>query len=994
MKLVNIKLIAIIFLITIIIATPVFAITDMDNGVMKVYNTNETSGFEYDSLRAFDIKGYIQDSNSTDNTTLISSTFGNYGYHTFLNVNGNGGEMSGELSDTDLEEKIQRMQYVAYDPSNEWQIIDGIKMKVNTKFINNGEQLQIIYTLNNTTSTAATISLATTADVQIDEDDSATIDRLEDGSGVRLWTKEGETGKPVQFVFYGKDVNGTTNIDNLWIGRWGYDYFVNMFNTNPDINKIENHDSAFAYSWVNRTINPGETKTYSVLMEVGEINVPNTGITLDNNTKFYYTDVKINGTIIDKDLKDKITIHYVVDGTEYTLPEISTTGTTKNFTLDLTTLNLSAGTSHSLKVWATDSTGCQSNIEERSFTVTYLKNPTVTVSNKEWTKENVTFRITDPVNVQQYVDKYQYRINGGSWKDCNKDTDIMIEENGNVQIDVRIIGSKANDFSDIITEYAKIDRVNPTDTIPTATKTTSSITVNLAQTDIHSGIDINKTMYSIKTGDSWSQWQASNIFNGLKDDTEYVVKTKATDMVGNVSESKELSVKTEKLLLGKLILKLINSEGENYTEDTWANKNIYVSVQEQSIGATTTYYSKENSAQSISKTNQETTVTKEGKTILLLSTTDGTNTVTSDIEHILKIDKIAPIINELALDNEEWTTTAKNITGKAIDILSGISAYQFSKQEDITNSSSEWNNITNTNEEIIQTIEVNESGKYYFYVKDLAGNIAKVNIDTKIDNMGPVITFTRANGETTINVTDTGAGVKNIQYAWSTENVKPIGEEWENYTKPVTYEGTSAETLYLWAKAIDDLDNTTTESTVFSVIKNPIIETKEEFINEFATFKLNSENQDSDINYQFKIDDGEWESISKDSLYTITNVKEGIINIESRILDNAGRYSDVIKKTIKVSVVEKEEEDDTNTNNVNNTITNGNTSQNSSTNNSTTNKNNSTNNTTNKKNNNTTTAPTYLPKAGSNYLMITIITILVIATIFAYRKIVLYKDIR
>lgn len=955
----KIKLTSVLLLITMIIVTPVFAITEMDNGIMKVYTTS--GGMELDGLKGFDIQGYITTDEATNEKALISSTFSNDGYHTFLNVNGINGEMNGVLTAEEWKTNAQAMQYTEVEGEG-WQTINGINMKLSTQFINSGEQLQIVYTLKNTTSSSAQISLSTVADVQIDDDDSATIERLEDGSGVRLWTKEGNTEKPVQFVFFGKDVTGTTDIDNLWIGSWGRGAHIqNMFSDNSDVQKIENRDSAFSYSWVNRTIKAGETQTYSVLMEVGEINIPNTGIRLDDNTKFYYTDVKINGTVIDKDLKDKITIHYVVDGTEYTLPEMSTTGTNKDFILDLTSLNLSAGTEHTLKVWATDSADCESNVEERTFTVTYLKNPTLTLSEKEWTKNNVTFRIADTVNVEQYVDKYQYRINNGSWVDCEKDTDLPIQENGTVQVDVRIVGTETNDYSDIITEYAKIDRVNPTITIPTATKTTCSITINSTQTDAHSGIDATKTMYSIKTGDSWSEWQSTNTFSGLTHNTEYVVKTKSTDLVGNTSESEELTVKTDELLLGNLLLKLNNNEGSIYTENTWTNQNIYVAIQEQSVGAITNYYSKEGSAETISTTNQETTVTKDGTTILLLSTTDGTNTITSDVEHILKIDKIAPVINELSLDNEEWSTTAKNITGKAIDLLSGISFYQFSNQSNLTSSSSGWNNITNTNEEMTQTKEVNESGKYYFYVKDEAGNVASVSIDTKIDGLGPIITFTRANGETIINVTDTGAGVKNTYYAWSSENVEPSDEEWKTYTEAVTYDGTNKGTLYLWAKATDKADNSTISSTAFSTIKKPTITSENEFVNKYANFKLNSENEDSDVIYQFKINNREWQNITKNSSHTITNITEGTISISARVLDNAGRYSDITEKNVTVSIVEIPEENNNNdkTNSLSDeTIANG-----------------------------------KLPQTGVSYKMIIFIVLLIAAAIFAHKKIVSYRDI-
>ena len=967
------KLLTFLVLLIITISYRVFAITPVDNGVMQIYTTR--GGLEFDALKGFDIKGYI--TTGEHEKTLISSTFGNYGYHTFLNVNGLNGEMQGVLSgeDEELEQKAIAMQYTAVEGEG-WQNINGINIKISTNFINGGEQLQIVYTLKNTTSTAATISLATTADVQIDGDDHATIERLEDGSGVRLWTKEGRhTDKPVQFVFYGRGVTGTTSIDNLWIGYWGNEYYKNMFNDNSSTNIIENQDSAFTYSWVNRNINAGETQTYKVLMEVGEVNTPNTGITLDNNTKFYYQDVKINGTIKDEDLRDEITVHYVVDGTEYTLPKISTTGTDKEFVLDLTNLNLSAVDEHTLKVWATDTTGCESNVEERVFTVTYLKNPEVSVSETEWTKEDVTFRITDEENVQQYVDKYQYRINNGAWIDCEKDTDNLIEENGMIQIDVRIVGTEENDYSDIITVNAKIDKVEPTKTVPTANKTTCSITINSAQTDEHSGIDETKTMYAIKDSHSWSEWQSSNTFEGLTHNKEYIVKTKSADMVGNVSESEELIVKTDELIFGNLILRLNNSEGANYTENTWTNKNIYVAIEELTPGATTKYYSKENSAQIIEKTNQETTVTKNGTTILLLLVTDGTNTITSDVEHILKVDKIAPIINELTLDNDEWTTTEKNITGKAIDELSGIVAYQFSKEENITSSATGWNSITKTNSQTTQTTTVTESGKHYFHVLDEAGNVGTVGIDTKIDALGPVITFIRENGETAISVTDTGSGIKNKKYAWTTENQVPGDAEWQNYTQAVTYPGTSDGIIYLWAKAEDNLANETISSTVFNAILEPTIISEDMFTNQYASFKLNSENLDDDVSYQFNIDDGEWKNITENSAYSITNVTEGEIKITARVFDNAGRYSENTEKTVSVLIVEPPQEEPPADNNPGtNELPGGNL------------------NNTNKVDE--TIAGGGLPYTGTSAFVVLLIVVLVAGVIVCYRKVTFYKDIK
>lgn len=690
-------IISVLIIATIILlSTTVLAITEVDNGIMAVYirKRGHTKGLELgEDAKGFDVKGYIETDETTNSKKLISSTFKDWGYHVYLNVNGANGEMSGKLQNA-TEEKLKAMQYTAYDSSNEWQTIDGISMRVSTQFINNGEQLKIIYQLKNTTSATATFSLATTSDVQIDGDDKATIHRLEDKSGIQLWTDKGKTGKPVQFILYAKDIEEVTDVDTLWLGYWNQgNYFINMFYENSEQDKIEGYDSAMAFSWTNKTIDSGETQTYSVLMEVGEINVPNTGITLDNNTKFYYTDVKINGTVIDKDLKDNITIHYTVDGTEYTLPAMATTGTVKDFQLDLTSLNLEAGTEHNLKVWATDSLGFESNVEERKFTVTYLKNPELSISNEEWTKDEVTFRIIDTKNTD-FVKNYQYRINNGEWTNCSKDTDIPITESGIVTVDVRIEGSESNDYSDVISKQAKID------------------------------------------------------------------------------------------------------------------------------------------------------------------------------------------------------------------------------------------------------------------------------------SLAPIITFERANGKTAINVTDTGAGIDKIQYVWSTSSEAPTAGEFKTYSSAVIYDGTSKGKIYLWAKAIDKAGNETIESTSYSSIKKPEINSEDEFINKYITFKLNSSNEDTDIMYQFKINDGEWTDISANSNHTITNIKDGEVKISARVLDNAGRYSEISNKTVKVSITGQVNNDE-NKNNQENNIENI------------------------SGNKDDTTAIGKLPKAGMNNIGICIIAIILIKLVnILYKKMNKYKDIK
>lgn len=552
------KIMILIFILIILIPISTYAVTEKDNGKIKISPVIKQN-FEGSWIKGLDIKGY-----TAKEKELISSTHNNLGYHVFLNVNGKYGEMNGKY--TLGKEKMKDMHYKEVQ-NDAVQNIEGIELLVSTQYLNDGRQVQIIYTLKNTTKDTATISLGTSADIEIDGDDKATIEKLNNGETLKLYTEKGETKKKVQFILYGKNTGEVTNIDNLWIGNWSDYYLSHIFDNNPNVKKIENKDSALTFSWVNKEIKAGETKKYSVVMEIGEQNVPSVEIQLENNAKLYYTNAIIKGVVEDKDLKDIVSIHYSVDNKEYTLPPISTKGQAREFSLDLTKLNLSAEQSHTLKIWAEDSTNSKSKIEERNFMITYLKNPKIILSEKDWTKNNVTFQIIDTENENQYVEKYQYKINNKEWIDCKTDTNIIIKENGINQIDTRIVGTKAGDFSNTITEYAKIDKVKPTNSTPTVEKTNNTITINCTQIDKESGIDNTKNLYAIKQKNKWSDWQTSNTFTNLKPNTKYWVKTKSTDKAGNIAESQELVVKTEQI-------KVENPKEEaNIKNENQTNKN-------------------------------------------------------------------------------------------------------------------------------------------------------------------------------------------------------------------------------------------------------------------------------------------------------------------------------------------------------------------------------------------------------------------------------------
>ena len=103
-------------------------------------------------------------------------------------------------------------------------------------------------------------------------------------------------------------------------------------------------------------------------------------------------------------------------------------------------------------------------------------------------------------------------------------------------------------------------------------------------------------------------------------------------------------------------------------------------------------------------------------------------------------DTTPPVIGTLAFSPTGWTNQNVTLTGKATDLGSGISYYQFSTDENLNASSSGWISITNTTAEITQTYTVSSNETYYFYVKDAAGNVTKESVViTNIDKTAPTV---------------------------------------------------------------------------------------------------------------------------------------------------------------------------------------------------------------------------------------------------------------
>lgn len=289
--------------------------------------------YEASNYRVFDIKRYV-------NSKLVSTSFADGGYYTVLKVNNNASQIISNLRD-----------------------VDGVSCNISGEFVNNGNYVKVTYTIKNNNTSPCKFTLGTFSDIQIGTADDAEVIKQPDGSGIIMT----DTSTNLQFKFFGRNVEGATNIDALWIGAYPYQAAA-VFNNN-NLDSFKQFDSAFAYSWQNRTIAAGETQLYSVLFGVDELSaIP--VVTLNEGLERYTSEnAEVSGQVTDLNDNDKGKIYFNIDnGDQIYLGRYELTNNKSNFDIDLSKLNLTDGV-YKVKVWAIDESGLISTVTEKDVVI-------------------------------------------------------------------------------------------------------------------------------------------------------------------------------------------------------------------------------------------------------------------------------------------------------------------------------------------------------------------------------------------------------------------------------------------------------------------------------------------------------------------------------------------------------------------------------------------------------------------------------------------------
>jgi len=163
-----------------------------------------------------------------------------------------------------------------------------------------GKIVAVTYTIQNTGEGQLTYDLGSGGDIQIGEDDDATITPFNDGSGFKMVSGAdediSESGDHAQLNFFCSNTNGVTDVDRFWYGdyeEWDSD---NPFGQLKDLSPLTDTDAAMTYCWTGRTIEAGTTQTYTVFFGIGGAGSENTVSGLFSNLTSATGSVTLNQT--------------------------------------------------------------------------------------------------------------------------------------------------------------------------------------------------------------------------------------------------------------------------------------------------------------------------------------------------------------------------------------------------------------------------------------------------------------------------------------------------------------------------------------------------------------------------------------------------------------------------------------------------------------------------------------------------------------------------
>ena len=349
-------------------------------------------------------------------------------------------------------------------------------------------------------------------------------------------------------------------------------------------------------------------------------------------------------------------------------------------------------------------------IETSSLTITCIPDG-------EFTDGNVTVKIEAE---QEYIDDnydiYYKTSKKNNWTKYTSEFELSMNQTVFAKL------QKSDKVAALAsTTITNIDKLPPNDFEAQITTTTKSVkivanTTDQVATSEYGCSGLSGYRFSKDDGSTWTAWQENGTytFNNLNQNTNFDLKIEAKDKAGNIiTVSSKATTQT--------VAALIKDGNVTFSSNPsgWTNQDVTVTASTTVSGFTI--------QMSTDKTDWSDTTTKTRSTngAVYARLTDGINVGDYAICNVTNIDKTAPTISSYTSNSPSTTVT---ITGTAQDTGSGISAYMFSQDGSLDESSSGWQSITATTSSVTKTQDVTTEGTWYFYVKDQVGNYSKSSL--------------------------------------------------------------------------------------------------------------------------------------------------------------------------------------------------------------------------------------------------------------------------
>ena len=282
------------------------------------------------------------------------------------------------------------------------------------------------------------------------------------------------------------------------------------------------------------------------------------------------------------------------------------------------------------------------------------------------------------------------------------------------------------------------DSTNPQYTSLSFNNTTSSITVNINWYDEESGIEEGSIKYAIKKHNSgnWSEWQSSNKFTKLKQNTDYTVAYSNNNKIGMYGYAEG----TTKTL--ELDEPTYEQNIDGYTAE---DKIVTIIYPEASEGETYTYsYSLDggNTWKETIESQTELEFSKSGS--VMAKVFDGTNYKIASTLTVSGIDKSEPSCSMKVvsgtLGSNNWYTSS-SVLVKLTTSTAGESGIQYSSP--IQSTTASYTSLATSGQVGESSTEITTNGTktLYGYVKTRAGKTGKCSLTVKKDTNPTSVTL-------------------------------------------------------------------------------------------------------------------------------------------------------------------------------------------------------------------------------------------------------------